>query len=104
MTTAQRRSRPERHTPEHFAGLSRMPSPGRPLTWRERRVLAEIALGLTNDQIARQLGYAPGTVSTMIQRILRKLDAPSRAAAVDRGWRLGYLGDDNVRSKGRVIR
>lgn len=85
---------------ERFAALSRMPSPGKALTNKELAVLELVAAGLTNDQIGHRLEYAPGTVSTMIQRILRKLSAPSRAAAVDRGWRLGYLGDANVRRKG----
>jgi len=72
--------------------LPRMPSPGKALTAREVRVLVLVAEGLTNEQICRRLDYQPGTVSTMLQRIRIKLDAPSRAAAVDRGWRLGYLG------------
>jgi DNA-binding NarL/FixJ family response regulator len=99
--TAGRRSLPRvelrrgRYDPEHFVGLSRMPTPGRTLTRREIAVLERIAEGLTNDQIARKLDYAPGTVSTMVHRILRKLDAPSRAAAVDRGWRKGYLGRED---------
>lgn len=81
---------------EHFAGLSRMPSPGKTLTQREQAVLRLVAEGLTNEQICRKLDYAPGTVSTMLQRIRRKLDAPSRAAAVDQGWRRGYLRKDDT--------
>ena len=100
MTTHAQRGRPA----DWWSGMPRMPRAGKSLTHRERVVLELVAEGLTNDQICRQLDYAPGTVSTMMQRILRKLDAPSRAAAVDRGWRLGYLGGSNVRSKGRVIR
>jgi DNA-binding NarL/FixJ family response regulator len=98
VTASLRRPRPElrrgRADVERLADLPRMPSPGKALTRREIVVLEQVAAGLTNDQICRQLGYAPGTVSTMVQRILRKLDAPSRAAAVDRGWREGYLGKE----------
>jgi DNA-binding NarL/FixJ family response regulator len=98
MTASLRRPRPElrrgRLDVERLAGLPRMPRPGKALTRREIAVLELVAYGLTNDQIASKLGYAPGTVSTMIQRILRKLEAPGRAAAVDRGWRLGYLGKE----------
>jgi DNA-binding NarL/FixJ family response regulator len=83
---------------ERMQPLPRMPSPGKPLTRRELPVLELIAEGLTNEQIARRLDYAPGTVSTMVQRILRKLDVPSRAAAVDRAWRKGLLGPGLVSS------
>lgn len=75
-----------------FDELSRMPSPGKALTRREIQVLHLVAEGLTNEQIARRRGYAPGTVATMLQRIRIKLEAPSRAAAVHQGWRNGYLG------------
>lgn len=74
--------------------LPRMPSPGARLTRRQLQVLVLVAEGLTNEQIGRRLGCAPGTVSTQMRRVLAKLEAPSRAAAVDQGWRLGYLGRD----------
>lgn len=69
-----------------------MPRVGATLTWREVAVLQQMAEGLTNDEIGAKLNYAPGTVSTMVHRIYRKLDAPNRAAAVNRGWQLDYLG------------
>lgn len=81
-------------TPEKLAvieTLNRMPSPGKSLTRRELAVLRLVALGMSNEQVAAELFYSTGTVKTMVLRILRKLEAPNRAAAVDRGWRLGYL-------------
>lgn len=71
--------------------LSRMPRPGKALTRREIAVLQQVARGLSNEAIGRELFYAPGTVKVMMLRIFRKLEASNRAAAVDRGWRLGYL-------------
>jgi DNA-binding NarL/FixJ family response regulator len=81
-------------TPETLARmktLNRMPSPGKALTRRELAVLRLVALGMSNEQVGAELHYTAGTVKTMMLRILRKLEAPNRAAAVDRGWRLGYL-------------
>jgi DNA-binding NarL/FixJ family response regulator len=85
---------------EQVRALPRLPAPGRPLTNKELAVLELVAQGLTNDEIGELLFYTGDTVKTMLGRILRKLGASNRAAAVDRGWRLGYLGDDNVRRKG----
>jgi DNA-binding NarL/FixJ family response regulator len=76
-------------------GPSRLPSPGKRLTPREVSVLRQVAKGLTNDAVSRRLGYAPGTVSTMVMRIYRKLEVTNRAAAVDQGWRRGYLRKDD---------
>jgi DNA-binding CsgD family transcriptional regulator len=49
---------------------------------------AEVALllrdGLTNDQIARRLGIAPGTVRKHLEGIFTRLGVASRAAAVGR--------------------
>lgn len=66
----------------------------RPLTRRETAVLELVAQGLSNEDIGARQYYTAATVKTMVTRILRKLDVPNRAAAVDRGWRLGYLGRD----------
>jgi RNA polymerase sigma factor (sigma-70 family) len=51
------------------------------VTPREREVLALIAEGLTNRQIAEQLVVSEHTVHRHVANILRKLDLPSRAAA-----------------------
>lgn len=52
------------------------------LTDREREVLAELARGLRNIEIADQLGIRPRTVETHVHNILHKLQVPSRTAAV----------------------
>jgi non-specific serine/threonine protein kinase len=52
-----------------------------PLTERERAVLVLIAQGMTNRQIASELGMAVRTVDTHVTRILHKLELQTRAQA-----------------------
>jgi DNA-binding CsgD family transcriptional regulator len=49
---------------------------------REREVLALMAAGQTNGQIARRLVITEGTVKSHVKRIMRKLHAANRAEAV----------------------
>lgn len=52
------------------------------LTERERDVLALLAQGCTNRQIADQLGITANTVKKHVDHILQKLQVSTRAAAV----------------------
>lgn len=52
------------------------------LTPREREIMAHVATGATNSQIARYLVISEGTVKSHLKHIAKKLNAPSRAAAV----------------------
>jgi len=61
------------------------------LTNREREVLALVAAGLTNRQIAGRLVVAEVTARDHVQRILRKLAVSDRTAAAVVGLRLGLL-------------
>ncbi|MEV4418384.1 LuxR C-terminal-related transcriptional regulator [Patulibacter sp. NPDC049589] len=63
---------------------SAMPRIASVLTAREREVLGLMAEGATNTRIAEQLVIAEGTVKSHVKHILRKLHAPTRAAAVAR--------------------
>jgi DNA-binding NarL/FixJ family response regulator len=63
-----------------------------PLTRREQEVLRLVALGLTNQAIAERIFVSEHTVHRHIANILRKLDAPSRAAAVARAADENLLG------------
>jgi DNA-binding NarL/FixJ family response regulator len=60
-----------------------------PLTSREREVLALMASGKTNPEIAESLFLSPHTVKEHTRSIYRKLDARNRAEAVRRADRLG---------------
>jgi DNA-binding CsgD family transcriptional regulator len=51
------------------------------LTGREREVLAFVAGGLTNDEIARRLGLGRPTVVRLIRSAQQKLGATSRTQA-----------------------
>ena len=53
-----------------------------PLSQRELEVLHLMALGRTNQEIARQLIVAPGTVKAHTASIYRKLDVANRTEAV----------------------
>jgi DNA-binding NarL/FixJ family response regulator len=59
------------------------------LTPRERMVLARLAQGMTNRQIAGSLGIAETTVKTHLQHILEKLDARNRLEAASLALKLG---------------
>jgi DNA-binding NarL/FixJ family response regulator len=61
------------------------------LTNRELEVLALVAAGLTNRQIAARLVVAEVTARDHVQRILRKLAVGDRTAAAVAGLRLGLL-------------
>lgn len=52
------------------------------LTPRQREVLDGLIRGLTNKEIAGELGIGPDAVKRVISRLLIKLDAPSRTALV----------------------
>jgi ATP/maltotriose-dependent transcriptional regulator MalT len=68
--------------------------PGAPaVTRREREVLALLAEGLTNRQIAERLVVSEHTVHRHVTNILRKLDMPSRAAAAAYAVRSGVVDD-----------
>jgi ATP/maltotriose-dependent transcriptional regulator MalT len=58
------------------------------LTSRERAVLALVAEGCSNKQIARTLGIAESTAMRHVAAILTKLNVPNRAAAAALAARL----------------
>ncbi len=71
----------------------RSEQPATPLTEREREVLALMASGATNREIAAQLHLSPHTVKEHTSTLYRKLDVRNRAEAVQRAERLGLASD-----------
>jgi DNA-binding NarL/FixJ family response regulator len=70
-----------RHVPAELAEL----------TDREREVMALIAEGLTNDEIAARLVISPATAKTHVSRILLKLGARDRAQLVVMAYESGLV-------------
>jgi DNA-binding NarL/FixJ family response regulator len=62
-----------------------------PLSERELEILAIMATGATNREIAGQLYIAEGTVKNHVTNILGKLDARDRTQAVVKAQQLGIL-------------
>lgn len=54
----------------------------RGLTTQQAEVLRRVSLGMTNEEIAEDLGAAPNTVRTHVQNVLLRLGARNRAHAV----------------------
>jgi len=61
--------------PEAFEGLG--------LTFRQRQLMALVAQGLTNKEIAASLNLSEFTVKNHIHRVMKHVDADSRHQAVD---------------------
>lgn len=51
------------------------------LTAAEQRILQKIVAGMTNREIARELGLAPKTVKNAVSTVLYKLEVASRTEA-----------------------
>jgi DNA-binding NarL/FixJ family response regulator len=84
------------HRPEATAPLSSesvTPSRrnGRPLTSREREILALVASGTSNKGIARTLSVSANTVKFHLAAVFDKLNAATRAEAVAEAIRRGEL-------------
>ncbi|MEY7973895.1 response regulator [Saccharomonospora xinjiangensis] len=71
-----------------------------PLTEREREVLAEIAAGLSNAEIAAALYLSPATARTYVSRLLAKLGARDRAQLVHIAYEAG-LARPGMRHRSR---
>jgi DNA-binding NarL/FixJ family response regulator len=61
------------------------------LTDREREVLALVAYGLSNDEIAERLYLSPLTVKTHINRAMGKLGVRDRAQLVVIAYQSGLV-------------
>jgi DNA-binding NarL/FixJ family response regulator len=61
------------------------------LTEREREVMALVAAGLSNAEIAAQLVISPATAKTHVSRAMRKLHAHDRAQLVVHAYESGLV-------------
>ncbi|MEV7688852.1 response regulator [Streptomyces bungoensis] len=75
----------------HAVRTPRSPG-GEPLSAREREVLALVARGTSNREIARELFISEATVKTHLTHLYAKLGVSDRAAAVAAGYDRGILG------------
>ena len=66
------------------------------LTQREREVLAMVAAGRTNPEIAKALFISPKTASVHVSNILAKLGVTSRVEAATMAHRLGVRRRDEA--------
>ncbi|MGA4726227.1 response regulator [Micromonospora taraxaci] len=77
-----RRAEPARPLPRHLDGV----------TEREREVLALIARGLSNAELATHLSLSQATVKTHVGRLLTKLGVRDRAQLVIVAYETGLVG------------
>ncbi|WP_306370958.1 response regulator transcription factor [Nocardiopsis sp. CC223A] len=61
------------------------------LTEREREVLAAVAAGLSNEELAARLVVSPATAKTHVSRVLAKLGARDRAQLVVIAYETGVV-------------
>lgn len=61
------------------------------LSAREVEVLEQVALGRTNQQVARRLGVSEATVKTHLVHVFRKLDVQDRTGAVTTALERGII-------------
>jgi DNA-binding NarL/FixJ family response regulator len=73
-----------------LAGEGELP-PGEPLSERESEVLALMAEGAGNREIAARLNISENTAKFHVSAILNKLGATTRTEAVTRGYREGLI-------------
>jgi DNA-binding CsgD family transcriptional regulator len=81
---------PEPLFPPHQPVAERLAQLG--ISAREGDVLACLAQGLTNEQIADRLFVSTNTVKTHLANLYAKLDVSRRTQAIEKARRLGLLG------------
>ena len=81
----------ERTRSSYESGAPKRIVSGESLSVRETEVLALMAAGFSNGEIAAALGPSEGTIKNHVSSILLKLNVRDRVRAVLRGLELGYI-------------
>ncbi|WP_017716314.1 response regulator transcription factor [Kamptonema formosum] len=76
------------------AGSNQPKTPENQLTKREQEILALVAQGKSNQEIAQQLYIAPGTVRVHVHAILQKLEVRDRTQAAVLALQKGLLDSE----------
>jgi DNA-binding NarL/FixJ family response regulator len=87
----ERLAGPAERSPTQPNGTMETRRHGRPLTSRERQILALVASGTSNKGIARTLSVSANTVKFHLAAVFDKLNAGTRAEAVAEAIRRGEL-------------
>jgi DNA-binding NarL/FixJ family response regulator len=61
------------------------------ITRREEQVLALLAAGRSNKEIAQELGVSPNTIKTQIASLYQKLDVQRRTQAIQKARELALI-------------
>jgi LuxR family maltose regulon positive regulatory protein len=72
-------------------GIPALPPTVEPLTEREKEIMRLVESGLSNEEIARTLFLAVGTIKKHLYNIYGKLDVKNRTQALARGKELGLF-------------
>jgi DNA-binding NarL/FixJ family response regulator len=83
---------PRRGSPDPGSGGRAAPPGLSSLTEREREIVALVATGMSNDEIARRLVVSPLTAKTHVSRAMTKLNARDRAQLVVFAYEHGLTG------------
>ena len=79
---------------EQFSAHAKEPRPApalEALTDREREIMGLVALGLSNEEIAKRLFLSPATAKTHVSRAMQKLGARDRAQLVVFAYEAGLV-------------
>ena len=71
--------------------LFRSVSSGKTLTNRQQQVLGLVAQGMSNKQIAYEMGVSEATVKLHINALLRSVGATNRTQALIRAQQMGLI-------------
>jgi DNA-binding CsgD family transcriptional regulator len=92
LDVAQDGAGPDRHDDDKAVVIVEAEYAESQLTPRELEVIALLADGLANKEIAARLSISPHTAKFHVESLLRKLNASNRAEAVRKGIRQGMIG------------